>query len=153
MIFIRQASTADILGIKQILSRVNLSTDVEDYIENFMVMEMDGSIVATAGLEIYEDVAVLRSVAVAPEYQNQRLGDGVVRAMINFADRRNIRRLYLFTNTAESFFKKIGFRFIPRENVDERCKSSKQFFMCPASSQAMKLDIKEFFNNIHCKKA
>lgn len=152
MVFIRRASTADVPRIKQILSRVNLSTDIEDYVDYFMVMEMDGSLVATAGLEVYKDAAVLRSVAVLPEYQRQNLDDGLVRAVINFADRRNIRKLFLFTQTAGEFFKKIGFRPISRENIDERCKSSKQFkSMCPKESSVMELDVKEFFNNIHCK--
>lgn len=152
MIFIRKASPADIPRIKEILLKVNLSTDIEDYIDNFMVMEIDGSIVATAGLEVYQDTAILRSVAVMPEFQHQNLGDGLVRAMINFADRRNIRKLFLFTQTARGFFEKIGFKPISRESIDEKCKASKQYRgICPVFSSVMELDVKEFFNNIHCR--
>lgn len=151
MILIRKASPADIPRIKEILLKVDLSTDIDDYIDNFMVMETDESIVATAGLEIYQDTAVLRSVAVLPEFQHQSLGDGLVRAMINFADRRNIRKLFLFTQTAGGFFEKIGFKPISRDSVDERCKASQQYkSICPVSSNVMELDVKEFFDSIHC---
>ncbi|HHW02720.1 MAG TPA: GNAT family N-acetyltransferase [Thermoanaerobacterales bacterium] len=150
MISIRKALPTDISKVKEVLSKVNLSADI-DSIDNFMVMELDNNIIATAGLEIYQDVAILRSVAVLPEFQHQGLGDGLVRAMINYADRRKISKLFLFTQTARGFFEKIGFKLIQRETIDERCKTSQQYKSnCPVNAYVMELNVKEFFNSIHC---
>lgn len=150
MIFIRKAQPQDLSNIKHILQRVGLSPDIEDFMDNFMVVELDGSVVGTAGLEAYQDVAVLRSVAILPEYQHQGLGDGLVRAVINFSDRRNVEKLFLFTNTAKGFFEKLGFKVVPRKDLDSKCKISSQYNCCPVSCDVMELNVKEFFNNIHC---
>jgi amino-acid N-acetyltransferase len=153
LIIIRRALPEEKENVKAILKEANLSTaGVDEHFSNFMVVERDGCVIGTAGLEIYGDVAILRSVAIIPEFRRQGMGDGLVRAMINFADRRNIKQIYLFTQTAREFFKKFGFKTIQRECIDERCRSSGEAGLSPASATAMALDIRKFFDTLRCSK-
>lgn len=153
MIIIRRALPEEKENVKAILKEADLSTaGVDEHFSNFMVLERDGCVIGTAGLEIYGDVAILRSVAILPEFRRQGMGDGLVRAMINFADRRNIKQIYLFTQTARKFFEKFGFKAIPRECIDERCRSSGEAGLSPTSATAMALDIRKFFDTLRCSK-
>lgn len=153
MIIFRKARPGDFKVIKSILEEVKLMTEgIEQHLDNFMVAEERGTILATGGLEIYDDVAILRSVAVLPEFRHQRIGDGLVRALINYAERRGIKNIFLFTKDAVPFFEKIGFQVVDLKELDEKCTSSLQVNTCSKSAILMKLNVKDFFHNIKCRK-
>lgn len=153
MIVFRRARPADFEVIKDILEKVGLMTDgIEQHIDNFMVAEEGNIVIATGGLEIYGDVAILRSLAVLPEFQGRGIGDGLVRALINFAERRGVKKIFLYTRSAKPFFEKIGFLAVDSEELDKKSIKSLQVDQCANSSVLMKLDVNDFFKNIKCRK-
>ena len=83
----------------------------------FIVAESDGAIVGSAALEVCCDNALLRSVAVAPEWRSRGLGRALVSRVIADAEARGLRALYLLTTTAEHYFPSFGFEQIAREHV------------------------------------
>ena len=57
----------------------------------------------SAALELYADGALLRSVAVAPQWQGRGLGHALTDAAIRLARDRHVPAIYLLTTTAERF--------------------------------------------------
>ncbi|SHM74561.1 amino-acid N-acetyltransferase [Caldanaerovirga acetigignens] len=153
MIVFRRARPGDFEVIKGILEKVGLITDgIEQHRDNFMVAEEDNIAIATGGLEIYGDIAILRSLAVLPEFQGRGIGDGLVRALINFAERRGVKKIFLYTRSAKPFFEKIGFIVAEPKDLYEKNIKSSQMERCANSSILLKLDVNDFFKNIKCKK-
>ncbi|HAQ58684.1 MAG TPA: amino-acid N-acetyltransferase [Opitutae bacterium] len=87
--------------------------EIEAAIEDFLVYEIDGSIVACIHLQVYEDSSVVEigSVYVQPFYQNK----GVGRQMVEYAEfdakQRGAIRMIAMTTQATNFFTKLcGFQ-------------------------------------------
>ncbi|MNR54976.1 acetyltransferase [compost metagenome] len=80
-------------------------------------------------------MALLRSLAVAPEARGSGLGQALVRFAEREAAARHIGRLYLLTNTAAPFFAKLGYQATARETAPPAIRRSAQFSgLCPASA-------------------
>jgi amino-acid N-acetyltransferase len=104
------------------------------------VAEADGDLVGVAGLEVCCDDALLRSVAVKPEWRSKGVGRALVTRAISDAEARGIRALYLLTTTAEHYFPSFGFKKITREDVPEPVRATDEFTTaCPASATVMSL--------------
>lgn len=98
----------------------------------------DDRLLGVVALESYGAVALLRSLAVAPEAR----GSGLGQALVGFAERaaaaRHIGQLYLLTNTAVPFFAKLGYQATARETAPAAIRMSAQFSgLCPASASFM----------------
>jgi amino-acid N-acetyltransferase len=90
------------------------------------------------GLEILGDVALLRSLVVAPAGRNTGAGTALVRHAEEYARARGIRGLYLLTMTAEAFFARRGYKRAPRDSAPATIRATKEFAgICPASSAFM----------------
>src|SRR2546423_5715154 len=115
---LRAARAGDRPAIERLLMKSELPlAGVAESLPGFVVAESDGTIVGTAALEVRRDNALLRSVAVAPEWRSRGLGRALVTRVIANAEARGIRALYLLTTTAEHYFPSFGFRQIGREEV------------------------------------
>jgi amino-acid N-acetyltransferase len=100
--------------------------------------ERPGELVAVAGLEVCCDNALLRSVAVRPEWRTRGLGRELVRRVVCEADARGLRALYLLTTTAEHYFPRFGFTAVERSSVPAEVRETLEFrSACPASAIAM----------------
>ena len=90
------------------------------------------------GLEIFGEVALLRSLGVAPGSQGTGDGTRLLRHAESFAHAQGVRHLYLLTTTAESFFARLGYSAVPRASAPEAIQTSREFSgLCPASSAFM----------------
>ena len=98
-------------------------------------VQRDGRLLGVVALESYDAVALLRSLAVAPEARGSGLGQALVRFAEREAAARHIGRLYLLTNTAAPFFAKLGYQATARETAPPAIRMSAQFSgLCPASA-------------------
>lgn len=96
------------------------------------------ALVGVAGLEVCGDDALLRSVAVRPEWRACGLGHELVRRAVRTADARGLRALYLLTTTAERYFPRFGFAVVERGAVPASIADTLEFrSACPASAVAM----------------
>ena len=87
------------------------------------------------GLERYGAVALLRSLAVAPDWQGRGLGAALLAHAERTARQRGITTLYLLTTTAEAFFARRGYVRIPREAALPVLQQTAEFAaLCPASA-------------------
>jgi N-acetylglutamate synthase-like GNAT family acetyltransferase len=125
--------------VERLLVASSLPLDgVREALDDFVVADAKGDIVGVAGLEVCCDNALLRSVAVQPEWRSHGLGRALVTRMISDAEARGLRALYLLTTTAERYFPGFGFRTIARDEVPEDLRETAEFRgACPASATVM----------------
>ena len=125
----------DLEGIFQLLEIVNLPTEgVEENFENFFVIRSNNMIIGCIGLEIFGQDGLIRSVAIHPSLQKQRLGHRLVLRIQKYSIEIGLKRLYLLTETAESFFTRFDFKIIPRHQINSNIKQSIEFTkLCTAA--------------------
>jgi amino-acid N-acetyltransferase len=112
--------------------------DVQSQLENFILLKTQDQVIGCAGLEIYSNVALIRSVVIHSDWQGKGLGKRLVEYMINRAHEEGVEQVYLLTETAVNYFEKIGFSSVTREEVDERIKKTREFsVLCPDSAVTM----------------
>lgn len=136
---IRAARPTDLPAIERLLTTSQLPlAGVGESLPGFVVAESAGTIVGTAAIEVCRDNALLRSVAVAPEWRSRGLGRALVTRVIADAEARGLRALYLLTTTAEHYFPSFGFQQIPRDQVPADVQDTEEFHSaCPASAVVM----------------
>ena len=135
----RPATSADRDAIERLLVESDLTTHaLPDWIDRFWVAEQDGRITGVAGIELYADGCLLRSVAVRPELRGTGLGRALVERALESARESGARQAYLLTLTAERWFPRLGFREIARQEVPASVRESGEFKeACPASAIVM----------------
>jgi amino-acid N-acetyltransferase len=137
---IEAAKEQDLREIHALLDRLHLPlAGVDDHVQTLLVARNGGQIVGTAGLELYADGALLRSVAVDPGRQGRQLGSELTNAALRLAEARGVEAVFLLTTTAERFFPKFGFEQITRDDVPASLRASVEFqSACPASAVVMR---------------
>ena len=137
---LRAAVPADLPAVERLLAASGLPLDgVREALPKFIVAEAGGGLVGVAGLEVCCDNALLRSVAVDPEWRSRGLGRALVTRVISDAEARGIRALYLLTTTAERYFPSFGFERITRDEVPDDVRETEEFrSACPASATVMR---------------
>jgi amino-acid N-acetyltransferase len=101
----------------------------------------DGEADATATLQDVEGCGLLRSVAVRPELRGAGLGMLAVAAALQSGRDRGLSRVCLFTETAEPFFRRLGFDAVDRDRLPASVWTSPQGEECP-SAVAMTISLR-----------
>ena len=138
---ITPARESDLQSIKDLLLANNLPIEgVDDHWRTFILARDNGRVVACGGAETYQVAALIRSIAVLPEYRKQGVGRRIVRQLLDRLAARGVREFYLLTTTAEEYFKKRGFKTIDRDEVHPQLLQSREFQdACPSSAVCMRL--------------
>lgn len=101
----------------------------------FFGFRVAGSVVAVVGLEQFESVGLLRSLAVSPGHRGRGLARELVRFVESFALSRGVESLFLLTTTAEAFFVALGYGPASRQEAPHAIQATPQFSgLCPSSS-------------------
>lgn len=102
----------------------------------------DETLCGVIGLEFHSADALLRSLAVSEQCRELGYGKELVLAAESLARSRQVKSIYLLTETAESFFKKLGYQVIARSEVSSRIKNTQEFStLCPAQAIVMRKDL------------
>ncbi len=149
---LRAAQSRDLAEIRRLLAEAKLPTSgVADHLETFVVVEngtvengtdevaaIDGSLVGVGGLELHGRFALLRSIAVAAVHRRKGLASMICARMEEEAGGRGIDRIYLLTETAESFFAGRGYSVIARADAPVEIAATEEFTtLCPDSAVLM----------------
>ena len=139
-IVLRKSTPEDLLQVTSLLESVNLPTKGIDYqFHNFFVTEEGIKIIGCIGLEIYNNIGLLRSLAVHPDKRNYSLGSQLVKKVFELSDEQNLKELYLLTETADKFFPKLGFSVVTRDEVPIEIQNSDEYSsVCGISAIVMK---------------
>ena len=104
------------------------------------------------GLELFGEVALLRSLAVASSRRGTGVGSGLVAHAERHARDQGVQSLFLLTTTAEKFFLRRGYTRIPRDEAPAAIKGTKEFSgICPSSSAFMVKQLMTMIDNPHPK--
>jgi two-component system, OmpR family, phosphate regulon response regulator PhoB len=134
------ASSADFDAVFRLLSDSNLPVaDLESHLEAFTLAKFGEMTVGTAGLEIYGELALLRSICVVESQRSKRIGVALVSAVASRALAQGVLELYLLTTNAAPYFAKLGFVSVARERTPLQIRSTAQFSaLCPSSAVCMR---------------
>ena len=132
-------------AFRSLLQSSKLPVDDLDFSNHLLIGFYDGTEpVATGGLEIYGDYALLRSLSVKLGIRGQSLGSSITDHLIAEATKRKIKAIYLLTETAHVFFLKKGFKDISRNDVPDEVKASSEFStVCPTTAICMYFDLQK----------
>ena len=120
MISVRPARTSDVKAIRelvdsyaapgQMLSKETVT--LYESVQEFLIAEKDGAVVGCGALHVlWEDLAEVRTVAVAQEFHKQGIGHLILNEIIKRAREVGVKRIFCLTFQTE-FFGSIGFKEI-----------------------------------------
>jgi amino-acid N-acetyltransferase len=122
------ALPGDLPAILDLVGAVHLPPEgIEETSAYFWVAREGERIVGTVGLEIYDDLALLRSLAVTPARQRTGLGRALTETALSYLTACQFRAVYLLTTTAEAFFARHGFALLARDEVPASVQRSVEF--------------------------
>ncbi|PKG83139.1 argininosuccinate lyase [Colwellia sp. 75C3] len=88
-------------------------------IQNFVVAELDGQVVGTASLYIYQTgLAEIRSVVVEDNAQKQGQGEALVQYLLEFAHQMELEQIIVLTYIPQ-YFEQLGFNLIDKGSLAE----------------------------------
>ena len=90
---LRQARAGDGPAVRALLASSELPADCadEDLSEGYVVAESGGAVLGAAGVEVYGEHGLLRSVVVSPALRGGGIGEALVRDRIGWARERGLR--------------------------------------------------------------
>jgi amino-acid N-acetyltransferase len=104
-------------------------SEIYENIRDFFVVREGDKVIACAALHVYwSDLAEVRGVAVAEEYQNRRLGAKLIEACINEARELGIPQVFCLTYRAP-FFERQGFNRVDKAELPRKIWS--ECYRCP----------------------
>jgi amino-acid N-acetyltransferase len=141
---IRQGQSADLDAVISLLKGAGLPTnDLTSAPDlRLWVLEAEGEVIGVIGMERFGASALLRSLAIASSHQRRGLGRQLVALLERDVQGKGVEQLVLLTETAESFFRGVGYEAIDRRCVPEEVKQSAEFrSLCPASAVCMRKSV------------
>lgn len=125
---LRAANAADVAAIVALLEAAGMpAVNVEDIIPSFLVAETGADLVGCAALEVYDRVALVRSVAIADGHRRGGVGRSLVTELERRAAERALDHLYLFTIDAWPFWQRLGYVGLAIEQWPEGPRQSWQY--------------------------
>jgi len=140
----REARTSDLESVLRLIEACQLPIEgiTAHFPTSYLVVDSDQGLVGVAGVERYEAVGLLRSVAVAPGVQSEGVGGLLVKAAVTIAVKEKFSALYLLTTDADSYFSRFGFQVIGRADVHPSIAMSEEFSqICPEPAVVMRLEL------------
>jgi amino-acid N-acetyltransferase len=143
-IWIEPATPDDLPAISRLLTEAALPRDGIEAAFELGVVARDpgGRVLGAAAVERHGTSGVLRSVVVDPSLRGTGVGAALVRAAEAAASAVGIDRVYLLTETAGSWFPRLGYRVIARDDVPASVLASIEWAeLCAATAVAMRHDL------------
>jgi amino-acid N-acetyltransferase len=110
----------------------------EEALEHFLVHRDQLGVAGVIGLQLFGEVALLRSLVVSGERMGCGIGRSLVTAAETLAAELRVRSIYLLTTTAADFFEYRGFRRIGREEAPQEIRATQEFSsLCPSTAVLM----------------
>lgn len=128
---------------RSLLQGSGLPADDLDFERDLLVGYYEGDeLVGTGALEVYGPYALLRSLSVKMGIRGKAVGTTLTQYLLDEARKKNLKGVYLLTDTARGFFQKKGFKDMARDAVPAEVKQSAEFSKrCPESAAVMCLEL------------
>jgi len=113
--------------------------DLPATLNNFVVVKDGEVIIGVAGLEIYGDYGLLRSLAVSPAHRSKGIAKLLLTQIEALAAAKKLSTIYLLTETAPGYFSRNNYQQLNRTDVPQLVQQSSEFsYACPQSAIVMK---------------
>jgi len=125
---IRKAKVSDVTRIRELISFYASQdlmlprslNDIYECLRDYWLCEKEGEVVACGALHVdWEDLAEVRSLAVAEKEQGRGIGTRLLKRCVREARELGVRRLFALTYVP-AFFEKHGFRSFPKEDLPRK---------------------------------
>jgi len=138
-----RAVDAHLPGLRDLLRRVCLPADVGNHADTLVFVAAEGSgVVGGVALEVCGRHGLLRSLVVEKARCGEGLGGRLTCAAIDGAAGRGLEAIYLLTETAPDFFRRLGFSVIERDLAPGGIRESSEFsVLCPDTAVPMVLSL------------
>ena len=136
---LRPSTDGDHAAIRALLQDSGLPVaDLDTVAVDFVVVFDGAGLAGIVGVERFDDVGLLRSLAVCAEQRGHGIGEQLLAAAEAGARASGVRQLVLLTQTAAPFFARRGYDVLAREAAPAGVQSSAEFrSLCPASATCM----------------
>lgn len=112
----RRGRPSDAPRFAQIIAAAELPPlFIEEFVEGFVAVEHDGDVIACGGMELYGDCGVIRSVAVDASARKLGVGERIAALLMQDARAAGVVDVYLFTQHAANFWRRLGYVDAPIE--------------------------------------
>jgi len=145
IIKIKTAQPEDQQLIKDLLKTCHLPWEdiTPEHLPHFFVLQEDGKLIGTIGMEICGGYGLVRSLAVSEAHRGRGIGVRLTRIIEDYARSIPLQALFLLTMTAEPFFSKQGYEVINRDKAPRDIQATGEFkSICPSSATCMMIRIK-----------
>lgn len=132
--------TSDLDSLATILRGCQLPAVDSQSAENhvFFGYYDENTLLACVGVELYGEVALLRSLAVSAPHRNHGIASQMVVHAENFCKSKGVTLVYLLTTNADIYFSKLGYSEVARDQTNDAIKATSQFSaICPRSAKVM----------------
>ncbi len=135
----QRPAAAHLAAVRDLLAAADLpSEDIAEHIDHFLAVWDGKRLAGVVGMELRPPGGLLRSLAVDPAYRGTGLGKALTHEVLSLAQSNGVVNVGLLTTTAERFFAKQGFKSIPREEIPDWIKTSKEYTVyCPSTAVCM----------------
>lgn len=139
LVTVRALVGADRPSVRALLEANGLPTaDLQEDTIRLLGLQDGNGLAGVVGLELHDEVALLRSLAVRSDLRGTGVGSSLVQAAEQAAGRSGVRQVFLLTTTAESFFSRRGYTRHDRAAAPNAIKGTAEFAsLCPASAAFM----------------
>lgn len=112
-------------------------------LQDFLVVDEGNVMAGCVGAEVFEDLALLRSLVVSRAFRGQGLAKQLVSALEGRLSRRGVTDIWLLTTDADGYFRRHGYRPVTRDRVPARVRETKEFStLCPESAVVMRKQLR-----------
>ena len=134
------ATVTDEIPIKSLLKKCGLPWEdiTAHHLRHFLVLKDRTKLIGVIGMEVFEQVALLRSLAVRTHDRNRGYASELIKRAEKYAQSIGIHALYLLTMTAAAFLSRRGYKRLDRTLVPAALQGTGEFqSLCPASAVCM----------------
>ncbi len=131
--------------VEELLKLNNLPTDDLDSVNLDLFLgcgDTSNKPKGIVGLEIHGKYGLLRSLVVHVDARNSGCGKLLVVKIEQLAQQKQLKTLYLLTNTAEKFFTNLNYEKVERLYVPRPIRETREFAtLCPESAIVMRKNL------------
>lgn len=128
MIVIRKFKNSDLEDLKELLEEVNIKAEDANLDDLVYLSFVDQKLIGVIRAKQKQDIWVLNYVYISKKWRNKKMGDALLRVVIDKLDRKEVKRLYF--PEIDKYLIKNGFQ----KNSDN----------------ILELDVEGFFENKCC---
>ncbi len=142
---IRSVPAADLDSVNTLLLQAGLPalTAAPGIQLNVWGARVAAGLVGSAALEVHGGHGLLRSLVVIPAVRGRGIGAQLVARAEKQARRSGLQGLYLLTDTAPDFFRRLGYQAVQRASTPAEIRASEEFSrLCPVSAECFRKELR-----------